>query len=114
MVSYPSNYQTLREKNLAVQHWYFSTTCRVALLVVLAFFGVLYVTQISKASTQGYVMRDLQKQIQTLQQVNQKLEFEIASLSSMKSIQERLKNTDLVVADQMQYITLTGSAVALR
>jgi len=104
----------MREKNLAVQHWYFSTTCRIMLLAVLGFFGVLYVTQLSTASTSGYVMKDLNKQIQALQQDNQKLEFEIASQSSMQNLQERLKSTDLVMAGNVQYALLTGSAVAMR
>lgn len=114
MSPYSLNYKTRREKNLAVKQWFLSTTSRFVLLLVVAALGVLYVVQTSSASTTGYQIRDLEKQIQSLDNENQKLEFEIATSRSMQSIQERLKTTDLVFADNVQYATLVGSAVALR
>lgn len=77
-------------------------------------FGVMYVAQTNAISTKGYTMKDIEGQIQALEQENQKLEFEIATHRSMQSIQSRLSNLDLVATDNVKYVTLTGSAVARR
>jgi len=104
----------MRQRKMAVRQWLLSTSFRAGLLVVIAFFGIMYVAQTSSASTKGYEIRDIEKQLQTLEQENQKLEFEIATHRSMQSIQSRLQNTNLVVADNMEYVTLVGTAVARR
>ena len=114
MMTYSENYQTRRAKKIEGQKWFFSTTCRFTLLAVCAIFCVLYVVQLSSASTQGYVMRDLESQIQKLEQDNQKLAYDIANQRSIKKIAERLQTTNLVVADNIKYVTLPGSAVAVR
>ena len=114
MTKYQNQYKTMRERRIAIRQWLLSTSFRAVLVTVVALFGVMYVVQISSASTKGYEISDLNKQIQSLEQENQRLEFEVATHRSMKSIQERLQGTNLVVADDIQYVTLVGTAVAMR
>ncbi|MFZ2190264.1 MAG: hypothetical protein WA057_03670 [Candidatus Magasanikiibacteriota bacterium] len=113
-MNYINDYKTMREQKMDVRHWLLSTSFRMTLLVLIGVFGIMYVVQTSSASTTGYEMRDLEKQIQILEQDNQRLEFEIASNRSMKSIQSRLQGTSLVMADNVEYATLVGTAVAMR
>ena len=105
---------TLREKRESMKKWFFSATCRFVFGAFVVVFGVMYVAQTNAISTKGYTMNDIEKQIQALEQENQKLEFEIATHRSMQSIQSRLLNLDLVAADSVKYVTLTGSTVARR
>lgn len=114
MIKYTNKYKTMRERRLAVKEWMLSTTFRAVLLSVIAVFGILYVVQTSSASTTGYDMRDLERQIQSLEQENQKLEFEIATHRSMQSIQNRLVSLNMVEANNVEYATLVGTAVAMR
>lgn len=114
MSPYLQRQPTIRQKKLAVRRWLLSTAFRSVLVGVFCLFGVLYVLQTSAVSTKGYAINDFKKQIQTLEDENQKLEFEIATHRSIQSIEERLKTTQLVVADNIEYVTLVGSAVALR
>lgn len=110
-----SNHQTLRQKRQAVRQWLLGTTCRAVLLTILLVFGFMYVVQTSSLSTKGYEINDLEKQIQALEQESQRLELEIASNRSMNSIQERLVSLNMVEAgDNVEYVSLTGSAVAMR
>lgn len=90
------------------------TIFRVVLSAAVAVLGVLYVAQTSSVSTKGYDINALQKTIVELKQDNQRLEFEIAQQRSMESIQARLKNLNLVAANQVEYVTLPGTAVARR
>ena len=114
MTKYKNKNQTMREKRMAVRQWLVSTTFRGVLLTVIAVFGVMYVAQTSSASTKGYDMRDLEKQIQSLEHETQRLEFEIATHRSMQSIQTRLAGLNMVSADNVEYATLVGTAVAMR
>ena len=114
MTTYQTKHQTMRQKRLAVKQWLIGTTFRCVLLTSVAVFGIMYVVQTSSISTKGYEINDLEGQIQVLEQENQKLEFEIATHRSMKSIQERLDGLGLVMADRVDYATLVGTAVARR
>ena len=113
MVSCP-NHITLREKKCAWKEMLLGNTCRGVFMVFIILFGVLYVLKTSSLSAKGCEISDLEKQIQVLQNENQKLDFEIAANSSMKSIEKRLKNMNLVVADKVEYATLVSNAMARR
>ncbi|HBB38534.1 MAG TPA: hypothetical protein DEP63_04180 [Candidatus Magasanikbacteria bacterium] len=103
---------TLREKKLAVQRWLVSTTFRTMLLGAIVLFGVLYLFKVNTVSTQGFVISDLEVEIQELERENQRLDVQIASYRSMHSLEARLESTDLVAASDMQYLIPVGTAVA--
>jgi cell division protein FtsL len=111
---YKDKKQTMREKKKAMKRLILSNTFRVILAVFVFSFGVLYVVNTSSISTKGYDMSDLEKQITSLERENQRLEFKIANYSSMQSIQERLKDMDLVTAENIEYAVIVGSEVARR
>jgi cell division protein FtsL len=97
-----------------MKHLIFSTTFKISLIVFAMIFAVMYLIQVSSVSTKGYEISDLEGQIQELQQENQKLDYKIATYRSMKSIQERLQNTEMVPVNNVEYVTLVGTAVALK
>jgi cell division protein FtsL len=111
---YIDTQQTFGEKRMLIKRLLLSNTFRVCLSVFILVFGVLHVINLSTMSTKGYDMTKLQKQITSLERENQKLEFKIAKYSSMQSIQERLNNMDMVVADNVEYVTIMGTTVARR
>lgn len=106
--------KTLGEKRMIMKRLLLSNTFRVCLIVFVLFFGVLHVVNLSTMSTKGYDMTELQKQITMLERENQKLEIKIAKYSSMQSIQERLDGMKMVSADNIEYSTIIGTAVARR
>lgn len=114
MSPYLKRQSTLRQRKMAIRKWMFSSACRATLLIFLAIFGVLYLLRTSAVATNGYEINNLEKQVNALQEDNQKLELEIADNRSMKSIQERLNGMGLVVTDSMEYVTLISTAVARR
>ncbi len=114
MNAYLKKKPTLRQKRLAVQRWFVSTTCRAFLLGCILVFGVLYLFKVNTVSTQGFVISDLEGQIIELERENKRLDVKIASNRSMKSVEERLQGMEFVAAGDMQYVTPVGTAVALR
>ncbi len=113
MVASP-NHITLRQRKMAWREMFLSSTCKYAVMVFIVLFGVLCVLQTSSISAKGFVMSDLEQQIQVLENENQKVEFEIATHRSMKSIEQRLQSMNLVTVDNAQYATLAGNSVAMR
>jgi len=109
------NHQTLRQKRQAIRKWLFSTTFRALMLVLVLGGGFMYVVKTSSLSTKGYEINDLEQQLELLEQENQRLELQIASYRSMNSIQNRLVSLNMVEAGgNVEYISLAGSAVAMR
>lgn len=91
-----------------------STTFRAMLAVFVVLFGFMYVWQTNTVSTKGYVISDLERQIQELEQETRRLEVDIAKHTSMRSIQDRLSEVDLVAAHTVEYVSVMGTAVAKR
>lgn len=114
MNTYTYKKPTMRQRRKAVRQWLVSTTFRAVLMTAVAVFGILYVVQTSSLSTKGYEISDIEKQIQVLEQDNQRLEFEIATNRSMQSIQDRLKDMNLIAMGDAKYVMPVGTAVALR
>jgi len=114
MTNYQQKQKTLRDKKLAIKKLLLSTAFRISLIVLILILGVVYLLQTTFLSTKGYEITELDKKIENLEQENQKLEFEIASNSSMKNIQERLQNSNMVAVNNVEYITLLGNTVALK
>jgi hypothetical protein len=113
MNAFTKKKQTLRQKKQAMNRWFFGRTCRTFLVVSLFMFGFLYLLQTSTVSSKGYELSDLESRVQNLERDTQRLEVEIAAYRSMRSIQDRLENMDMVVADHVEYAR-TGGRVATR
>lgn len=77
-------------------------------------FGILYVVQVNAASTQGFMMRDLEQANQDLRRDNDKLAAEIDRLRSLSSVSEREIFLGLVKLQQVSFIQVGNSEVALR
>lgn|SRR3989338_1723372 len=106
--------QAIGEKRKAKRQWLVGTSVKTGLVFLIAIFGVLYVAQMSAASTTGYVISDLQKQSVALEQETRAIDVEIAKYGSMASIQERLTALDLVAVENVEYVTPVGTVVARR
>lgn len=87
---------------------------RVFMLALSIAFGVLYVVQVNAASTKGFTMRDLERANQELRRENDKLAAEIDRLRSLSSVSEREAFLGLVKLQNVSYVQVGNSEVALR
>ena len=83
-------------------------------IISIIVFGILYVLQTNAVSTKGYALSDLERQISELNHETQGLAVQVAEQQSMRSLENRLKDTDLVAVDQVEYASAINMAVARR
>lgn len=102
-----------RQSGTSPQMWRQKTACRTVMLGLCIAVGVLYVVQMSGVSTKGYDIAQLQKEIQALENENQRLAVEIAKHSSITRVRERMGEMKLVAADTYVFVS-TGKTVARR
>lgn len=115
MTSYTAQQETTRrELYTTAKAWLPTTTLRLLFLLIFSICGLLYVIETSAVSTTGYEITAIQKQINNLEQENQRLQFDIATHRSMKSIQERLRSLNLVAVADAEYINGSRMTVARR
>ena len=106
--------KTLREKRMAIRQWFLGASCRFLIVGLIVFFGSLFVWKTGVVSTKGYDLNDYERELQAVQEENQRLQLAIAQAGSLKSIEERLPQLGLVAVDQVQYAAFPGTAMALR
>jgi cell division protein FtsB len=78
---------------------------RVFLLAVTLLLGALYIWQVNVSATRGYVVRDLQDEIEQLRRDDERLKIEVAKLQSVDSVTTRMQMLGLVKIDQIRYLT---------
>ncbi len=87
---------------------------RIFLTVLTLVLLIFYVVRLSTVSVKGYDIAALQKQVKSLQDDDNKIQFEIAKNGSMQSIQDRLKRVQFVPAEKPEFASLVPPIVAVR
>lgn len=105
---------TLREQKLKTRQSVVSTNLRVGVSLVAVLFGALYVFQANAFAGRGYEMSNLQRKIADLQSEDQRIQVQIATYRSMKSIEERMQGMSFEPAGTVSYVHLEGGTVASR
>lgn len=82
--------------------------------VICLLVGLGYFWQTNSLSTRGYQIRELEKSIDLLKEKNQELELQAASAQSWETLQERVKQLNMVETDHVEYLTPAGGSVALK
>jgi cell division protein FtsL len=103
-----------RPKNKNKKFPYLTTPLCMLALVSLIAVSITYVWQISQVSTQGYYLKDLEKQISVLEQQNEKLSLDKAELNSLARIETAAKTLGMINNDSVVYLTNTVDVVALK
>jgi hypothetical protein len=96
-----------------------TTTCRgsfelnfkslaVALGSIVFILGVFYLYQVNDLATKGYEIRDIEKQIADLSQVNKNNRIKEVELKSMYNIEKTAQNLNLVSTKEITYLNLSG------
>ena len=84
----------------------------IAVLLV-ALFSLLYLSQSNKMAVRGFDITELERQRAELLDERERLEVEASRRQSIQQIEEGLKNSGMVPAKKINYVTVS-TAVALR
>lgn len=82
--------------SFALPSWVTGAGVRVALMLVIAIIGVSYVAKTNTSAKTGFEMRALEDQVSDLQNEVQKMNVAIAEASALRTVQNRVKNLDMV------------------
>lgn len=93
-----------KAKRLKWKKMFLSTTFRVMLILVIAFFGVLYLVKVNSVSTSGYKISKLKSKINKLESKNRQLRVKIAQKRSLQNVTKRIEKLDFVKANKITYI----------
>ena len=77
-------------------------------------FGLGYIYQISSTAVSGYEIHDLEVQVENLEKEIQKLEVEVADQGTMKNIQAKLENVEMVAVAHIEYYEAEDVMMAKR
>ncbi len=89
-----------------------SISYRLVFFVALILVGLTYVWQISQVSTQGYYLKDLEREIGILENQNERFSLEAAQLSTFSRIDGEVSRLGLVKNDSIVYLTDSLEVVA--
>ena len=84
-------------------------TWTLALVTLICAAGVFYIFEVNNVATQGYTIRDLEKQAQELRDENEKLKIREAELRSMYNIEQRTKDLNMIAPKDVSYLSLPGN-----
>lgn len=87
---------------------------RAVLLIVLLLVGFVYIWQMSQVSTQGYYLKDLERQVSILEKRNEKLQLEASRLKALPQLEEKVKQLGMVKNDTVYYLSQRLEAVAFK
>ena len=82
------------------------------LLITTVTIGASYIWQVNVAATSGYTMRDLEREIATLEHDNERLELEVSRLQSVDSVTTRMQMLGLVEVNDVRYVDVSDTSFA--
>jgi cell division protein FtsL len=93
---------------LKLPRWATGTKARVIMSVLVLVLAGGYVFKTSALSTSGYEINSLEKKIKKLSTEVRKIDADVASASSMSSIEDRVEDLGMVAVQEIVY--LSGSS----
>lgn len=87
---------------------------RGLLLLAVVAVGFSYLVTVVGISTRGYKMRDLERRIDELKLENKKLNLKVTEMQAPQRIEEWVKQSGMVAAANVQYISPSTGVVAAR
>ncbi len=82
----------------------------LALLVV--FFSILYIAQANSVATGGYKIQKYDAELMVLQSENNRLNLELTEIQSLKFLEERVENLNMVKISQIEYVSPVSQVAA--
>lgn len=74
--------------------------------------AVVYVVQVNRAAARGFSLRDVEKKVDRLRSDVLSLEDQVATLSSVQSLNERATQLGFVTVDQLEFVNPAANSYA--
>ena len=84
------------------------------IIVLICLLGGLYIVQTSGVTARNYDIENQEEKLNDLKNENQNLMIELAKLRSMSRLEETAGEFNMVAIEKADYITSSGSVMAVR
>lgn len=84
----------------------------VGLFAIIAGLGLYYLVNISNLTVMGFELRELKEEAAALARNKLAKEEEVNRVRSYQALSSRTKNLDMVAVGDVEYLTISGAAVA--
>lgn len=91
-----------------------SVALPILLLAVIVFAGFSYLFYVNQTATGSFDIKGLETKITELQDANKKLELQTAEMQSLATIEDGIKDLQMVASTKIEYLPAVGAAVAVR
>ena len=98
---------------LRMPGWLFGIRCRACLVVINIFLVVAFVLQIAAASGSGYELKRLEVSINNINKEQQRLEAEIAVVSSLSNLKNKSEGLAMINAPRLKHLDIPVTVVAV-
>lgn len=98
---------------LRMPGWLFGIRCRACLVVINIFLVVAFVLQIAAASGSGYELKRLEVSINNINKEQQRLEAEIAVVSSLSNLKNKSEGLAMINAPRLKHLDIPATVVAV-
>jgi hypothetical protein len=79
---------------------------------LVAGFGAGYLAQVNAASTKGYEIRALEREIAELKEEGERIELKVAQEQSVQAVETKVKGMGMVPTEQVDYVMAVAPQVA--
>ncbi|RMD59746.1 hypothetical protein D6821_00490 [Candidatus Parcubacteria bacterium] len=84
------------------------------LLLILIGGGIYYIIGINELSVRGFIVNQLNQEVKALEEKHNQLEERVTELKSYVKLEERIKATQMVKVDKIEYLDSEAGAVAYK
>ncbi|MCK5062174.1 hypothetical protein KAR28_06550 [Candidatus Parcubacteria bacterium] len=84
------------------------------LLGLIAFAGIGFIITTNDIAVQGFVLAELKSDLSIIEKANAEYELTVLKLESMASINERAKSLKMVKVDNIEYVSVIDTSVAVK
>lgn len=91
--------------------------CRLVnklLLGLIVFTGIGFIVIVNDITVQGFVLAELKTDLLTMEKANAEYELTALRLESMANVNERAQELKMVKVDDVEYISVTDTSVAIK
>jgi cell division protein FtsL len=74
------------------------------MVVALVSLGVVYISTVIRVSVRGYAIRELQTELNALEQTARENDQKVAQLQSVERVQERMGDLNMVAIGPVEYL----------
>jgi cell division protein FtsB len=90
-----------------------SAALNILIGVAIFALGLIYLYQVNGIVSQGYALRNSQKEFDNLVSQQKKIEAEIAQMQSLPKIQEAVQGLGMAQADNISYLGANNNKVVM-